>query len=171
MKKKKRVTNDNTGRTYKHKITPRQQAFILAYMANGHNATRAAQTAGYSPANADVVGWQLVHTTRGVAEEIARVTEIAAKKNIINATYILGSLKEIADACKVKRSEELPDGTVVEKGGVVDSAGANRALELLGKNLKLFVDSVDITRKTELSDLTDEELLAIIKASAKTTEK
>ena len=149
------------------RLTTRQRDFILNYMANGHNATRAAIAAGYSPNGADVTGWQLVHTTAGVKEEIDRLAELAAKKSGINATYILSSLKEVADACKVKKTEVLLDGTTVEKGGVADSAGANRALELLGKNLKLFVDSLDITRKTELSDLSDEDLLQIIKNSTK----
>lgn len=149
------------------KLTTKQRAFILEYMANGHNATRAAIAAGYSPKGADVAGWTLVHVTANVSEEINRLTELAYKKSGISAAYILGSLKEIAEACKMRRVERNEEGEEVTKPGVIDSAGANRALELLGKNQKLFIDSMELTRKTDLQDLTDEELLKIIKNSAK----
>jgi phage terminase small subunit len=135
-------------------------------MANGHNATRAAIAAGYSPSGADVAGWVLVHQNKQVSKEIERLTELAAKKSGISATYILSSLKDVADACKAKRIEKDADGNDVERG-IVDSSGANRALELLGKNLKLWVDTLDISRRGELDGVTDEELLKIVRDSTK----
>lgn len=154
----------------KGKLTPMQQAFILAYMANGHNATRAALTAGYSPNGADVAGYLLVHKTPRVADEIARLNDLAYKKNEITAEWILQSLKAVAEACKAKRYEKDNEGREIERG-VIDSAGANRALELLGKNKKLFVESMELVKRTEFADLSDEELLKIIKASEKNTKK
>ena len=154
---------------YVTRLNPRQRAFILNYMANGHNATRAALAAGYSPNGADVIGWQLVHQNKVVSKEIDRLLELATKKSGISATYILSSLKDVADACKAKRIEKDADGNPMERG-VVDSSGANRALELLGKNLKLWVDTLDISRRTELDGVSDEELLKIIKDSTKNTD-
>lgn len=154
----------------KGKLTPKQQSFILNYMANGHNATKAALSAGYSPNGADVAGYTLVHHTPRVKEEIDRLNDLAYKKNEITAEWILHSLKAIAEACKVKKTEVNAEGHEIEKG-VVDSAGANRALELLGKNKRLFIDTLDVTKRTEFADLDDEDLLKIIKASAKNMEK
>lgn len=150
----------------KGRLTPMQQNFILSYMANGHNATRAAISAGYSPKGADVQGWLLVHKNPRVEAEINRINTMAYKKNDITAEWILASLKGIAEACKVKRVEVDGEGNETEKG-VVDSAGANRALELLGKNKKLFIDTMELTKRTEFADMTDEDLLQIIKASKK----
>ena len=159
-------TGRKRGKNRTHGLTTMQRNFILNYMANGHNATRAALSAGYSPNGADVAGWILVHKTPNVKEEIDRMKALAIKKSEITAEYILRSLKDVADACKVRKIEKNAEGNDVEKG-VVDSAGANRALELLGKNMRLFVDTLDITKRTELADLTDEDLLQVIKASTK----
>ena len=41
-------------------ITPKQQAFIHAYIANGGNGTQAAITAGYSPKGAGVQAHDLL---------------------------------------------------------------------------------------------------------------
>lgn len=177
MARKKGSKQDNsknkpqpkTKKIYMGKLKPMQRAFILNYMANGHNATHAAIAAGYSPHGADVQGWHLVHTCKPVKMEIERLLGIAMKKSEISAEYVLSSLKDIADACKVKRIEQDAEGRPVERG-VVDASGANRALELLGKNLRLFVDSLDVTRRTELMDLSDEELLKIVKESTKENE-
>lgn len=158
------------GAKKRRQMSPMARNFILNYMANGHNATQAALSAGYSPNGADVAGWTLVHITPGVKEEIDRLKTLAIKKSEITATYILQSLKDVADACKVKKQERDAEGRLIERG-VVDSAGANRALELLGKNMRLFVDTLDITRRTELADLTDEDLLQVIKASTKNIKK
>jgi phage terminase small subunit len=152
------------------RMTPRQRKFITEYFSNGHNATQAALKAGYSKATAPCIGNQLIHRNKGTKDEIARLLALAAHKSEITAEWILKSLKEVADACKEPKVEsvQLEDGQIVDrKRGVVDSAGANRALELLGKNQRLWLDSFEVVRRTEFSDKTDEELLAMIKASAK----
>jgi len=159
------------GRRRERMLSPKHRAFILAYMANGHHITNAALSAGYPPKNADMLGWQLVHLNSRVSKEITRLTELAAKKCEISATYVLSSLKEIAEECKRRRVEIGPDGKEIERRGVVDSSGANRALELLGKNLKLFVDQIDVNRRSELADISDEELLDAVKGALKHKEK
>lgn len=153
-------------------LDPRQRAFVLMYLANGGNATQAAMEAGYTTNHnaAKTVGWQLVHTTANVAAEIERLKALAAKNALGDATYILRSIKEVADACKVKKYEVDDDGNVHEKG-VVDSSGALKALELLGKNQRLFVESIDMRMSSELSDLSDEELARIVARAERTEEQ
>jgi len=63
----------------------------------------------------------------------------------------LNSLKSVADRCMGER---------------LDSSGANKSLELLGKHLKLFTEKVELTGKDggpmQIENLTNEELDAKI---------
>lgn len=149
-------------------LDPKQRKFVLCFMANGGNATQAAMEAGFTRnyESARTIGWQLVHTTANVSHAITKIREQAAKNTQTDADYVLRSLREIADACKAKRVERDPETGDVKEKGVVDSAGANKALELLGKNLRLFVESLEVTRKGALADMSDEELLQMWKATS-----
>ena len=153
-------------------LSPKQRAFVLHYLANGGNAMKACMDAGYTsnPNSAKTLGWTLVHNTANVATEIERLRERAAKHAMADAAYVLRSIKEVADACKVRRYEQEEDGTVVERG-VVDSSGALKALELLGKNQRLFVESIDVRMKSELADIPDEELARIVAMAEETGRK
>jgi hypothetical protein len=151
-----------TRKIKKRALTPFHREFILYYMANGHSAQNAWISAGGEPRNADVCGWQLIHINASVSAEIQRLAELAAKKNEITTTYILQGLKHVADSCSVKKVEVDEQGVAHEKG-VVDSSGANRAYELLGKNQRLFIDSVEVRQASELADVSDEELLKMVK--------
>lgn len=148
----------------------RQRKFIDIYLSNGNNGKDAALKSGYSKRTAASIASKLLHREGIVKTEIARVKAKAAAKSEITAVWILNSLKEIADACKAPNIEavRMPDGEVkIMNRGVVDSAGANRSLELLGKNQRLWLDSLEVVRRTEFADLSDEELLGLIKQSAK----
>ena len=163
MYRKKPVYKRKTDRViHKRELTPFHRAFILHYMANGHNGAQAYVSAGGIAHNADVMAWQLLHRNEPVYDEIQKLSELAAKKNEITSTYILQKLKHVADSCSVKKVEMDEQGVEREKG-VVDSSGANRALELLGKNQRLFIDSVEVRQANELADVSDEELLKMIK--------
>lgn len=155
-------------RSYKTRaLKPQQRDFILHFISNGHNAHAAAISAGYPPKNATSIGWQLANLVIPVVDEIKRLEELAYKKNAITAEYILGGLKQIAEDCRTKRMEKDPDTGEIKCRGVVDSAGANRAMELLGKNRRLFVDTLEIKRDEELDGLSDAELARVILAGEK----
>ena len=128
-------------------ISQLMRNFILCYMANGHNATRAAISAGYSPNGADVVGWKLIHQHPLVGAEVQRLLALRIKKSEISAGYVLSSLKEIADACKVRKVETNAQGEPVEKG-VVDSAGDSPRVDRAG---------VTATERTPRADASDPE--------------
>ena len=85
------------------------------------------------------------------------------KRTEITADYVLSSLKEVAERCKQAIPVMMKDenGNMVETGEYkFDSTGANRALELLGKNLKLFIDKTEHSGAiTVKSLLTDEGIL------------
>ena len=95
----------------------------------------------------------------------ARLSELATKTvdNIdkkcgVDAAYVITNLQEVAERCMQKRNPE----------DKFDSRGANQALELIGKNLKMFTDriSVDVSenvadvlakRRAELERMKDKE--------------
>lgn len=67
------------------KLTPKQRAFIAAYVSNGFNATQAAITAGYSEATAYSIGW-----------ENLRKPEIKSEIDSFLADYSMGPKEIIA---------------------------------------------------------------------------
>jgi hypothetical protein len=141
--------------------------FILEYLKNGNNGAQAYGTVFNSndkKKNADNANSLLQKPL--IKEYIAKIMGEAVKTSGISAEYILNSLKEVADACKKKRVEQDENGNLIEKG-VQDSAGACRSLELLGKNLRLWTESMDVHLKKDFDNVSDEELLEIIKNSKK----
>lgn len=154
-------------------ITYQQRTFINEWIRNGQNAPAAARTAGYAESVCGNAGNLLKRPL--IKNEIDRVLRKAREKTEATAEYILGSLKEVADACKERKmlfnpftGEPLKDpetGKPKLAQGVVDSAGANRSLELLGKNKKLWVDTMEVKRG-EYDDMTDEELIAVVNRRA-----
>ena len=132
------------------KMTPKQQAFVNEYLID-LNATQAAIRAGYSTKTAEVIANQLLNKTL-VRAAINKAQMQRADKTELNAEWVLNRLQLIADTC-MKEDER----------GRIDSAGANKATELIGKHLAMFTDKV----QTEISGtlqtgLTLEERMKII---------
>lgn len=80
----------------------------------------------------------------------ARMSELASKtvnridkKCGVDAEYVINNLKEVAERCMQKKS---PDDRF-------DSRGANQALELLGKNLKMFTDRISVEVSEDVATL------------------
>ena len=144
------------------KLPTNQRLFIKEWLID-HNATKAYKRAfKYKGPNADVMGPTLLGKLRknGYIEPELIAQE---KRTEITADYVLSSLKEVAERCKQAIPVMMKDenGNMVETGEYkFDSAGANRALELLGKNLKLFIDKTEHSGAiTVKSLLTDEGIL------------
>ena len=120
-------------------LTPKQKRFVDEYLID-LNATAAAGRAGYKDPNK---GRQLV-TKSNIAALIEKRQADRMKRTEITQEYVLNSLKSVADRCMGER---------------LDSSGANKSLELLGKHLKLFTDVKEI--KLDVSKLSDEELISL----------
>jgi phage terminase small subunit len=79
-------------------LTPRQSAFVLAYVQNGDgNATRAARDAGYSASSAAVIGYRLLrredvlrHIHAGTVQALAAHAPVA----LATMTSLLGARSE-----------------------------------------------------------------------------
>lgn len=148
-------------------LNPKQQRFVAEYLRDS-NATQAAIRAGYTAKNADVVGPRLLGKV-GIREAIAA----ANKKAGITPELVLGELLRIArvdvrdafeDDGRLKKLSEMSEDTRRAISGIdIEDATTKRgaihklrfwdkprALELLGKNLKLWTDKVEHSGATEV---------------------
>lgn len=127
----------------KHRpLTPKHKQFVLEYMKD-FNATAAAIRAGYSPKTANRIGSRLL-TYVDVQVALQESLKAQEERTQIDADYILTNIKAMFERC----SQAVP---VLDKSGKpipgewrFDSFGALKALELLGKNKKLFTDKVEL---------------------------
>ncbi len=144
----------------RNKLTPKQAAFVIEYLVD-MNATQAAIRAGYSEDSAGLIGAENISKPY-IAEAIKEQLDARAARTLITADYVLSNMKELAERCMQRRAVvvfnkeekkyeqatelvEHEDGTVTEEGvWQFDSAGANKALENLAKNLKILTDKVDL---------------------------
>lgn len=100
-------------------ITPRQQAFIQHYMANGGNGTQAAIAAGYSERSARVTACELLKMEK-IQRRMQPAQEEQKERLGLDADWIISRLmKEAGD----------PENS---------EAARVRALELLGKVEGIF---------------------------------
>lgn len=103
------------------------------------NGTQAAIRAGYSPKTANVQASQLL-TNLNIQTYIKEKSQTIADKLGIDAQYVLGSFKKVAD--RSMQAEPVLNNDGEETGEYIFNAnGANKALEMLGKHLKLWDDS------------------------------
>jgi phage terminase small subunit len=121
-------------------LTPRQMRFCEEYIID-NNDRQAAIRAGYNVKSAKQQGWRLL-TYTNVKAYIAKLQDQIRKDNAISIKYVMDNLKSVAERC-------LQIEPVLDKTGKMtgtyrfDQAGANRALELMGKQIGMFVQRVE----------------------------
>lgn len=108
-------------------MTPKQQRFVEEYLID-LNATQAAIRAGYSKKTAYSIGQENLKKPV-IAEAVGSARAGMAEKAQITVEWIIEQLRENA--------------LLAKKSG--DIAPSNKALELLGKHLGLFVERLDVT--------------------------
>lgn len=148
-------------------LNDKQQRFAEEYVRD-LNATQAAIRAGYSAKTAEQQGSRLLRHVK-VQAEVSRLKAQRSKRTAIDADWVLQQLARIAgaDVRKVFRGtelvlpEDIDDETAaaiaaievvtVSKGeGEVEHVAKIRmvdklrALELLGRHLKLFTDKIEV---------------------------
>jgi phage terminase small subunit len=154
-------------------LTPKQQRFVDEYLID-LNATQAAIRAGYSARTADVQASQILSIPKVAAAVEAAIGE-RSKRTEITGDSVLRELLLIATAdigqafdeagCLLPLGE-MPENTrraisAIESDELFDGVGKDRkriglmrkvkfwdkprALEMLGKHLKLFVDRAELT--------------------------
>lgn len=123
----------------RRRLTFKQQRFVEEYLLD-LNATQAAIRAGYSERTARQIGEENL-SKPDIAEAIQRAMKSRSEAAGITAESVLKDLRILADMCLGKKSSPkcvVGDGKAVEASvKELNSAGAARALELIGKHLKL----------------------------------
>ncbi len=131
-------------------LTDKQEQFCREYLID-LNAKQAAIRTGYSAKTAEVQGSRLLSNAK-VASRISELKAQRVERTEITADYVLSGLKEVAERCLQRKpvmewdySEKcLVQKTTTDEAGKevgvweFDSAGANRAFELLGKHVGVF---------------------------------
>lgn len=109
-------------------MNPRQQKFVDEYCVD-LNATQAAIRAGYNQKTASVIGNENLRKPY-IKQAIEERLQKNVQKNDITVELVLGGIKEIAFKQNAKETDRL------------------RALELLGKYLKMFTDKIETKVET-----------------------
>lgn len=140
-------------------LRDREQLFADNYLANGCNATKAyKETYKCSQRVAEVNGTKLLDKTRVSAYVEKRQAEIR-EKTTVTQEWIVEKLKTVVARSLVEQpvmrfdyeEKQMVQETVMDDTGreigvfTYDSAGANKALELLGKTLGIFKDKKELT--------------------------
>lgn len=147
----------------------RQQKFLEYYLASG-NATQSAIKAGYSKKTSYTIGPRLLENVE-IQAAIGEVKQKSAENCGVTTEWIIRNLKRVAERCmqeekvmyfdyadkelkqKTTFIEDEETGNLKEVGLYeFDSAGANKSLELLGRNQKMFTDKVEHTDGGAVAD-------------------
>lgn len=145
----------------------RQELFAQA-LAAGKLQQEAYVIAGYSPhvsnpsklAKHPLVSARLAEILSARAELERAATEKAAESLSIDKAWIMARLKENAERAMQAEQARDHDGNPIGDFKY-EGAVANRALELLGKELGMFIDRKEVKRVNEFDRLSDEDLARI----------
>jgi phage terminase small subunit len=129
------------------KISDKQKRFCEEYLKD-LNATEAAIRTGYSPTSAAVSGHRNMQN-KFVIEYLNSLRDEIKERSLVDEIWVLKKLTTI-----VERSlqEEPVNDNKGNFTGVYkyDSAGANRALELIGKHLGMFKENIVHSGQVEI---------------------
>jgi len=152
------------------KLTAKQEAFVRAYLKTGHASEsyrQAYDAKGMNDKAVSVEADRLLKNPR-ITLEIERLTLRAMDKAVLSKAWVLERLMRNARIAMgeepvrmTKTYKDKETGTTIDEVIEVldpDKAGANRALELLGKELGMFVDRTEIGKPGDFEAMSDEEL-------------
>ena len=126
------------------KLTAKQAKFCEEYLID-LNGKQAAIRAGYEPKTAEVQASRMLSYAK-VKEYIKQKQEELSKRTQITTEWVVNRLLAISNRCMQPNLKMVREGkewipATDEDGNLIyefDSAGANRATELLGKHLGAF---------------------------------
>lgn len=129
----------DTSKNKPKKLTAKQSLFVKEYLVD-LNATQAAIRAGYKENAAYATGAENLRKPQ-IQEAIQKQIKKREEKTELNAEWVLKKLETIANRCMQEEEVMSKDGPTGEFK--FDSSGANKAIELIGKHLKMFTDKIE----------------------------
>lgn len=160
--KKKRASAESDKPVFDSGLTPQQEAYCRG-RALGMSKVEAIDMAGLTP-NSTNKAWE---RSPDVVKRIQELSEIVTTNSIIknglDRGWVISRLMSVAERCMEAEPvmERDSDGSIVATGKFkFDSAGANRALELLGKTMRMF-EAKDTAKHDEYANLSDDEIARI----------
>jgi len=132
-------------------LTAKQKQFCEEYLID-LNATQAAIRAGYSQKTARTIAANLL-AKMNIKDYVQGLMDKRADKTLYDQEYVINGLLEVHRRCM--------------EGEFINPAGANKALELLGKHKRMFVDKVEIEGELDLNHKSFEQYIEIKKQAQK----
>ena len=121
-------------------LNARQSLFIGEYLVD-LNATAAAIRAGYSEDTAYSIGHELLKKG-DIKQEIDKRLDRRQKRLGADADYVISSIVEVMEISKDITSDKY------------NAAAVLRGAELLGKNLKMFTEKLEVeTQETRITSI------------------
>lgn len=129
-------------------LTTKQRRFVQEYLVDG-NAKRSAEAAGYSQKSAYSIGQRML-SIPAVAAEIQAAEEARAKRNQVDADWVLMRLKLLADF-DIRRLYEA-DGVTLRPPGALDDETAFAVVGIDSTETRNANGGLDHTTKYKMSD-------------------
>jgi len=127
-------------------LNAQQERFCREYLID-YNATEAATRAGYSKKTAATQGWRLLKN----AKVLARVRELQAEQAerlAMTSDWVMLQLREVYQRCMQREPVMAfnPETRLMEPTGewMFDSKGALKATELIGRQIGMFENKVNM---------------------------
>lgn len=126
------------------KLTHKEQAFVREYLID-LNGKEAALRACYAPGNAKVQACQMLQKPH-IIKALAEAMQARIERTEIDQDWVIERLQSIVERCMQAEPVLVrADGEWVETGEYrFDAAGANKALELLGKHLNMWIERKEV---------------------------
>jgi phage terminase small subunit len=122
-------------------LTGKRRRFVDEYLVD-LNGAQAAIRAGFAKGSAKQTADKLLKVPE-IADAVAAGIAERAKRTEITQDWVLERLKEVAERSLQHEPARDAEGNIVGDYSF-QHAGANRALELLGKHLGMFRDRVEL---------------------------
>jgi len=119
-------------------MTPKMEEFCHAYLRNGGNGTRAAETAGYKGNDATLSSRAnaLINQSE-IKEFLAKHSKAACEETELTIEKVLCDLEWAKDTAKL--------GYATKEGIRIDLTSFLKACDMQGKYLKMWVEKIELT--------------------------